>query len=401
MTRKEQNKILHHKIESNVNQYKVDRLNAEISAFSSGDLNKYEFLTRKDLKYKRNALDKARFEFSPLGKMFSTGLDKTAQVYQEEGVIKLLKDIRDGLRGGVNRPNDDNNDNNDNNNDDNNDDDDHKIEEETAKRTEDFYEQLKDNYDDIIKNLKDKMFDLEKKVKDSELSNEEKDKLNNDEKDKTYKILNKFKDNMKENIDNFDKTSNDYLDIFDNKISTLNDKIFKIKDTIKNNKILTNVEKNELQNKIEIINKEKKELQENIEKIIFQKNYINNEYRKSVNIIRKHKESKKYEDNLETMEMIKKLEEDLKSSHESFDVVTTINTDNLEKMKKMEEDLENAYKTIDIFTNNKYDPNGFDIYGNHKDTSNKYDPNGFDREVYNVNGLDRNGLDRHGIKGTK
>ena len=45
MTRKEQNKILDNKIESNVNQYKVvDRLNAEISAFSSGDLNKYEFL---------------------------------------------------------------------------------------------------------------------------------------------------------------------------------------------------------------------------------------------------------------------------------------------------------------------------------------------------------------------
>ena len=143
MTRKEQNKILDDKIESNVNQYKVDRLNAEISAFSSGDLNKYEFLTRKDLKYKPNALDKARFEFSPLGKTFSTGLDKTAQGYQEEGVMKLLKDIRDGLRGGINRLDDnrpdtpddkpdrpdrpdrpdDRPDNNDANNDDNNDDD--------------------------------------------------------------------------------------------------------------------------------------------------------------------------------------------------------------------------------------------------------------------------------------
>ena len=91
MTCKEQNKIL----ESNVNQYKVDRLNAETSAFSSGDLNKYEFLTRKDLKYKPNALDKARFEFSPLGKPFSTRLDKAVSNYQEEGVIKLLKDIRD------------------------------------------------------------------------------------------------------------------------------------------------------------------------------------------------------------------------------------------------------------------------------------------------------------------
>ena len=77
MTRKEQNKILDDKIDSNINQYKVDILNAEISAFSSGDLNKYEFLTRKDLKYKPNALGKARFELSPLGKAFSTVLDKT------------------------------------------------------------------------------------------------------------------------------------------------------------------------------------------------------------------------------------------------------------------------------------------------------------------------------------
>ena len=93
MARKEQNKILDATIESNVNQYKVDRLNAEISVFSSDDLNKYEFLKRKDLNYNPNALDKARFEFSPLGKTFSTGLDKTAQGYQEEGIIKLLKDL--------------------------------------------------------------------------------------------------------------------------------------------------------------------------------------------------------------------------------------------------------------------------------------------------------------------
>ena len=103
MTRKDQIKMLNDKIECNTNQYKLDRLNAEISAFSSGDLNKYEFLTRKDLKYKPNALYKAKFEFSPLGKAFSMGLDKTSQGYQEEGVIKLLKDIRDGLAGGVNR----------------------------------------------------------------------------------------------------------------------------------------------------------------------------------------------------------------------------------------------------------------------------------------------------------
>ena len=127
MTRKEQNKILDAKIESNINQYNVDRLNAEISAFLSGDLNKYEFLKRIDLNYKPNTLDKARFEFSPLGKTFSTRLDKTAQGYQEESITKLSKDIRDSLAGNVitparpPRPNDNGNDNgNDNENDDDN-----------------------------------------------------------------------------------------------------------------------------------------------------------------------------------------------------------------------------------------------------------------------------------------
>ena len=64
----------------------------------------YSFMmvdTRVDLNYKPNALDKARFEFSPLGQTFNTGLDKNAQGYQEEGIIKLLKDIRDGLAGGI------------------------------------------------------------------------------------------------------------------------------------------------------------------------------------------------------------------------------------------------------------------------------------------------------------
>ena len=104
MDRKEQNKILNAKTESDINQYKVDRLNAEISAFSSGYLNKYEFLTKKDLNYKPNALEQAKFEFSPLGKTFSTGLNKTIPNYQKEGVIKLLKDIKDGLSNRINIP---------------------------------------------------------------------------------------------------------------------------------------------------------------------------------------------------------------------------------------------------------------------------------------------------------
>ena len=61
MTKSGQIKIFNNKIKASNSQYKIDRLNAEISAFSEGDLDKYEFLTRKDLKYKPNAPDKAKF----------------------------------------------------------------------------------------------------------------------------------------------------------------------------------------------------------------------------------------------------------------------------------------------------------------------------------------------------
>ena len=62
MTRKEQNKILNDKIEGNNAQYNVDRMNAEISAYSSGDLPKHKYLTKKDLKYKPDAFEQAKFE---------------------------------------------------------------------------------------------------------------------------------------------------------------------------------------------------------------------------------------------------------------------------------------------------------------------------------------------------
>ena len=45
MTRKEQNKILDDKTKANKAQYNLDRMNAEISAYSSGHLSKYKYLT--------------------------------------------------------------------------------------------------------------------------------------------------------------------------------------------------------------------------------------------------------------------------------------------------------------------------------------------------------------------
>ena len=125
MTKSGQIKILNDKIKSNNAQYKIDMLNAEISAFSEDNLDKYAFLSCKDLKYKPNALDKAKFEFSPLGKAFNQGPDKTAENFKEEGVIKVLKDIRDNIIGigGVNNGDNNEDDDGDDDGDDNGDDD--------------------------------------------------------------------------------------------------------------------------------------------------------------------------------------------------------------------------------------------------------------------------------------
>ena len=90
MTRKEQVKILDDKIEANNAQYNLDRMNAEISVYSSGDLPKYEYLTKKDLGYKPDAFEQAKFEYSPLGKVFTDGLDKSDR---KEGLLKRLKNI--------------------------------------------------------------------------------------------------------------------------------------------------------------------------------------------------------------------------------------------------------------------------------------------------------------------
>ena len=92
MTCKDQIKILDDKIEANNAQYNLDRMNAEILAYSSGDLPKYEYLTKKDLGYKPDAFEQAKFEYSPLGKVFTDGLDKSDK---NEGLLKRLKNIED------------------------------------------------------------------------------------------------------------------------------------------------------------------------------------------------------------------------------------------------------------------------------------------------------------------
>ena len=53
---------------------------------------KYEYLTKKDLGNKPDAFEQAKFEYSPLGKIFSDGLDKSDK---NEGLLKRLKNIED------------------------------------------------------------------------------------------------------------------------------------------------------------------------------------------------------------------------------------------------------------------------------------------------------------------
>ena len=77
MTLTEQAKILDDKIKANKVQYDLDREAAKISALSSGELQKYEYLTGEDLWYKPDVVQKARFEYSPLGKVFDKGLDES------------------------------------------------------------------------------------------------------------------------------------------------------------------------------------------------------------------------------------------------------------------------------------------------------------------------------------
>ena len=92
MTVIDQIKILNRKIKQNEAQYDLDREAAKISALSSKNLDKYEYLTGEDLGLKPSTAEKAKFEYSPLGKIFNKGLSKEDK---KEGLLKKLKNIED------------------------------------------------------------------------------------------------------------------------------------------------------------------------------------------------------------------------------------------------------------------------------------------------------------------
>ena len=90
MTINEQLKILDNRIKSNQAQNDLDRQNVKISSLSSGELDKYEYLTGEDLGYKPDVVQKAKFEYSLLGQVFNEGLNVSDK---KEGLLKRLKNI--------------------------------------------------------------------------------------------------------------------------------------------------------------------------------------------------------------------------------------------------------------------------------------------------------------------
>ena len=91
MTVTDQIKILDRKIKQNEAQYDLDREAAKISGLSS-NLDKYEYLTGEDLDLKPSTVEQAKFEYSPLGKIFNKGLSEEDR---KEGLLKRLENIKD------------------------------------------------------------------------------------------------------------------------------------------------------------------------------------------------------------------------------------------------------------------------------------------------------------------
>ena len=88
----DQIKILDRKIKQNEAQYDLEREAAKISAFSSNNLHKYEYLTGEDLGHKPSTVEQAKFEYFPLGKIFNKGLSEEDR---KEGLLKRLENIKD------------------------------------------------------------------------------------------------------------------------------------------------------------------------------------------------------------------------------------------------------------------------------------------------------------------
>ena len=96
MTVTDQIKILDGKIMQNEAQYNLDRKAAKISALSSNNFDKYEYLTGEDLDLEPSSIEQGKFEYSPLGKIFNKGFEKEEEKEENKKVgLRRLKNIED------------------------------------------------------------------------------------------------------------------------------------------------------------------------------------------------------------------------------------------------------------------------------------------------------------------
>ena len=140
--------------------------------------------------------------------------------------MKLLKDIRDGLRNGRNRPDRDDNDDNDDNDDDGGGDND-------------------DNDDN------DDMPDLETEKEAAERIAKKESKISDN--DKVFDALNKFKNNMEVEMGNLDKMVTDKENKWSTKLNKLNSDVKRLDNYIKEN----NDKKINTEKKLDIVNNER------------------------------------------------------------------------------------------------------------------------------------------------
>ena len=56
-------------------------------------------MTGEDLEYKPSVIEQAKFDYSPLGKIFTKGLDKDDKDDKKEGLFKRMNNIEDNIEG--------------------------------------------------------------------------------------------------------------------------------------------------------------------------------------------------------------------------------------------------------------------------------------------------------------
>ena len=81
-------------------QYEINKEAAEISALSSGKIDKYEYLTGKDIlpSNQQQIIEQAKFTYSPLGEAFEKQIktienhaEKQTNEIQDQGQVKTIK----------------------------------------------------------------------------------------------------------------------------------------------------------------------------------------------------------------------------------------------------------------------------------------------------------------------